>query len=102
VRLLVRESWYSIAEPIYGWCSKLSVISEVVDFDDIDLPELPEMPIELDGLGVTVFLLRLVLSTVVWAVKHGIELSKFELHRGWAGPAELGWTPVGSVLYREC
>ena len=102
VKLLIKESWYSIAEPIYDWYSRLSLLLGPIDLDEIKLPDLPEIPVELDGLGITVFLIKLVISSVIWAAKHGIKLSRFELHRGWAGSIGLGWTPMGPVLYREC
>lgn len=104
VKLLVKDPWYSFAQPIYDLFQKASALAGAVDvstdfFDQ--LPNISEFPVKIEGLGVTVLVLRVVAYSVIWAAKRGLQLSRFELHEMGFGMSGIGWTPAGPVLYRE-
>lgn len=106
-KLLIKESWYSYAQQVYEWYQQISELASVVDISTGSLPldtvpALPEFPMELRGLGVTLYLGRVVIAAVKWAVTRGIHLSQFKLHPGGWGASGIGWTPEGFILYREC
>jgi len=106
VKLLIKDTWYSFAKPIYElykWVSNRSGVADVSDLlSQFDVPEIPEFVVELDGVGLRIFALRVVVFAVRWAVDQAIELSKFKLTQGWMGTINIGWTPMGGILYREC
>lgn len=106
-KLLVQDPWHRFAERIYNCYKRCSAIVGGAEFstdffDQLELPDLPAFPVEVGGLGVTVFVIRAVVYAAIWAARQGIELSKFELHTGGFGVSGIGWTPMGAVLYREC
>ena len=104
VKLLIKDQFAPFAEKIYNLykrVSDLSVISEWTNLTD-KLPEIPKVTVEFGG--VAIFVVRILISAVLWAARRGIELSRFKLHTGgWIGDGGgVGWTPMGGVIYREC
>lgn len=101
-KLLLNESWYEPMKWVYDRWKSLMAIGETVDVSEspigeVGLPEIPELTVEVGWLGLKIFVIRLVML----AAEKGIELSKFELHTGGWGPCQIGWSPMGGVLYRE-
>lgn len=104
MKLLIKDAFAPFAEAVYRVYNRISDIAFVDEkinlSDKIPLLDVTEMMEGFDG--VSVFVARLLISAVVWAVKRGIELSRFKLHTGgMLKKGGIGWTPMGGVIYRE-
>lgn len=101
-KLLLNESWYGPMKWVYDRWKSLVAIGNTVDVSessigDVGLPEMPALTVNVGWIGLKIFVIRLVML----AAEKGIELSKFELYSGGWGPCQIGWSPMGGVLYRE-
>lgn len=104
IKLLIKEQFAPFAEKVYNAYKRGSeayaVFDEWTNLTD-KLPEIPEVTVEFGG--VAVFVVRILISAVVWAVRYSVEISRFKFHTGgWIGEGGIGWTPMGGVIYREC
>lgn len=107
IKLLIKEQFAPFAEQVYNAYKHGSDAYSVIDgltnlTDKLQLPKIPEVTVEFGG--VAVFIVRILISAAIWAVQHGIELSRFKLHTGgtMGEGGGIGWTPAGGVIYREC
>ncbi|GAB3321917.1 hypothetical protein [Haloplanus salinarum] len=106
IKLLIKKQFAPLAKKVYNAYKRGSEIYAVLNewtnlTDKLQLPKIPEVTVEFGGIAV--FIVRVLISAVVWAVKHGVELSRFKLHTGGSmGEGGIGWTPMGEVIYREC
>lgn len=107
IKLLIKEQFAPFAERVYNAYKRGSEAFSVIDggtnlTDVLQLPQIPEVSVEFGG--VAVFIVRILISAVVWAARRGVELSRFKLHTGWFMGEKgcIGWTPMGGVIYREC
>lgn len=105
IKLLIKEQFAPFADKVYDAYKRASEAYYAIDkwtnlTDKLQLPEIPELTVEF--AGVAIFIVRILVSAVVWAARRGVELSRFKLHTGGFGECSIGWTPMGGILYREC